>query len=334
MPKLFKSSRSKKIRNRKTNTKKYIKRNRGGMKTKEQIQQEWIKGATPITNPIELNRLDEADRIAEERERNDNEIKRINAELERQRINTITSFPTTPMSQADIRRQNREDELHNKRVNSAAAKSRKLTLADLGGSKRRKQKKSKRTKKNKKQKKITGGNRIGGNNIGANCNDPNFSIYNTNLLKLFPYKGGRAIPPESNMELLQSPEEEERQQIEQQRLENERQQLENEEDNNNMEISDIDLNELDNIRRENIHNEFIRGDHINREPANLDNAFMYDSDMEPLRLSDLGGSNKKNNRKDRKTRKTRKIRKNKKRVKKGGELQADDIYKNSEGPQF
>ena len=30
----------------------------------------------------------------------------------------------------------------------------------------------------------------GGNNIGANCSDPNFSIYNTNLLKLFPYKGG------------------------------------------------------------------------------------------------------------------------------------------------
>jgi hypothetical protein len=31
---------------------------------------------------------------------------------------------------------------------------------------------------------------MGGNNIGANCNNPNFSIYNTNLLKLFPYKGG------------------------------------------------------------------------------------------------------------------------------------------------
>jgi hypothetical protein len=25
---------------------------------------------------------------------------------------------------------------------------------------------------------------------GTNCNDPNFSIYNTNMLKLFPYKGG------------------------------------------------------------------------------------------------------------------------------------------------
>ena len=42
-----------------------------------------------------------------------------------------------------------------------------------------KSKKYKKTKKNR-----------GGGNIGSNCNDPNFSIYNTNLLKLFPYKGG------------------------------------------------------------------------------------------------------------------------------------------------
>ena len=28
----------------------------------------------------------------------------------------------------------------------------------------------------------------GGQNIGSNCKDPNFSIYNTNLLKLSPYK--------------------------------------------------------------------------------------------------------------------------------------------------
>ena len=28
----------------------------------------------------------------------------------------------------------------------------------------------------------------GGNNIGYNCFNPNYSIYNTNLLKLFPYK--------------------------------------------------------------------------------------------------------------------------------------------------
>lgn len=39
-----------------------------------------------------------------------------------------------------------------------------------------------------KEEKMRGGTRFGGNNIGANCNDPNYSIYNTNLLKLFPYK--------------------------------------------------------------------------------------------------------------------------------------------------
>jgi hypothetical protein len=52
-------------------------------------------------------------------------------------------------------------------------KKRKITLKE---SKKRKNRKFRKTR--------------GGNNIGANCNDPNFSIYNTNLLKLFPYKGG------------------------------------------------------------------------------------------------------------------------------------------------
>jgi len=187
-----KKLKSKKIKHRKSkrNSKK---RTRGGVKTKEQIQQEMMRGATPITDPIELNRLAESDRNAEERERNDNEIRRINADLERQRINTITSFPSTPMTPEDIRRQQEQDELDNARVNSKEAKSRKLRFSDLiGGSKRihRKGKKYKKMRKSRKHKKIRGGNRIGGNNIGANCSDPNFSIYNTNLLKLFPYKGG------------------------------------------------------------------------------------------------------------------------------------------------
>ena len=30
-------------------------------------------------------------------------------------------------------------------------------------------------------------NNLKGGNFGGNCPDPNFSIYNTNLLKLFPY---------------------------------------------------------------------------------------------------------------------------------------------------
>jgi hypothetical protein len=186
MPITSRSRKSKKNnyrKNKRYNSKKSRKSRkfRGGVKTKEQIQREMMKGATPITDPIELNRLAESDRIAEERERNNAEIKRINADLERQRINSITSFPSTPMSPEDARRQQEQDLLDNARVNSTAAKARKLTLADLGGSKKI---------KSKKNKKLRGGNRIGGNNIGANCSDPNFSIYNTNLLKLFPYKGG------------------------------------------------------------------------------------------------------------------------------------------------
>ena len=50
-------------------------------------------------------------------------------------------------------------------------------------------KNKKKTKTNKKtRKKMKGGNQMYGRGYGANCNDPNFSITNTNLLKLFPYK--------------------------------------------------------------------------------------------------------------------------------------------------
>lgn len=40
----------------------------------------------------------------------------------------------------------------------------------------------------KKSKTMKGGKTVYGRGYGANCNDPNYSIYNTNLLKLFPYK--------------------------------------------------------------------------------------------------------------------------------------------------
>jgi hypothetical protein len=42
------------------------------------------------------------------------------------------------------------------------------------------------TRKNYKKKYSTK-NHMKGGNFGGNCPDPNFSIYNTNLLKLFPY---------------------------------------------------------------------------------------------------------------------------------------------------
>jgi len=47
-------------------------------------------------------------------------------------------------------------------------------------------KKVKRTNKNKKTRKQRGG-AMYGRGYGANCYDPNYSIYNTNMLKLFPY---------------------------------------------------------------------------------------------------------------------------------------------------
>jgi hypothetical protein len=65
---------------------------------------------------------------------------------------------------------------------------------EQNGGKRKKSKKMKtkkrKTKKNKtrKQKRqIKKGGAMFGNGYGANCNDPNYNIYNTNLLKLFPY---------------------------------------------------------------------------------------------------------------------------------------------------
>jgi hypothetical protein len=44
-----------------------------------------------------------------------------------------------------------------------------------------------KTNKNTRRK-MKGGNQMFGRGYGANCNDPNFSIANTNMLKLFPYK--------------------------------------------------------------------------------------------------------------------------------------------------
>ena len=46
---------------------------------------------------------------------------------------------------------------------------------------RRKKNKSNKNNRKKHSRKMKGGN------FGASCSDPNFSIYNTNMLKLFPY---------------------------------------------------------------------------------------------------------------------------------------------------
>lgn len=45
-----------------------------------------------------------------------------------------------------------------------------------------------RIKKGKKTTRKQRGGTCYGNGVGANNYDPNYSIYNTNMLKLFPYK--------------------------------------------------------------------------------------------------------------------------------------------------
>jgi hypothetical protein len=49
---------------------------------------------------------------------------------------------------------------------------------------------NKRTNKRRsnKRKNMKGGETRYGTGVGSNCYDPNFSIFNTNLLKLAPYK--------------------------------------------------------------------------------------------------------------------------------------------------
>ena len=55
-----------------------------------------------------------------------------------------------------------------------------------GRNKKSKRRKTKKNKTKKQMRRIKGGAMFG-NGYGANCNDPNYNIYNTNLLKLFPY---------------------------------------------------------------------------------------------------------------------------------------------------
>lgn len=58
----------------------------------------------------------------------------------------------------------------------------------FGGKRCRRISKKRRSKKGRKTRKYRGGGMCFGNGVGANTNDPNFSIFNTNMLKLFPYK--------------------------------------------------------------------------------------------------------------------------------------------------
>jgi hypothetical protein len=63
-------------------------------------------------------------------------------------------------------------------------------MDDIGeheGGRRRKTRKGRKGKKSRKSRKMRGGMRYG-TGVGSNCFEPNFSIYNTPTLSLFPYK--------------------------------------------------------------------------------------------------------------------------------------------------
>lgn len=61
------------------------------------------------------------------------------------------------------------------------------SFGEFGGKKRKRRSKKRVTKKGRKTRKQRGGMCFG-NGVGANSYDPNYSIYNTNMLKLFPYR--------------------------------------------------------------------------------------------------------------------------------------------------
>jgi len=66
------------------------------------------------------------------------------------------------------------------------------SVTEMGGRKRRRTMKKSRTTKKRTMKKRRGRKQKGGNcygsGVGANTYDPNYSIYNTNQLQLFPYR--------------------------------------------------------------------------------------------------------------------------------------------------
>jgi hypothetical protein len=284
------------------------------------IQREFMAKNTPVAKE-DLPGLAEADRFAAERKIYDDRIKIQKDELNKNQTEIMNSFVKgTPMSEADIKRQQKSDN----RINSREAKLAPLTIRDLelGGSKRKSRKPRKMTSKkrkprkprkiqSKKSKKRKSRKMKGGNNIGANCSDPNFSIYNTNLLKLFPYKGGSDKPPGFDSPTVQISEEEQTRRTleEQTRLEEERRRREEEARRNIYEAETI---VPDDDEERSVH---------------------YFSDNEFGNEFDIDNENNSGGMKKRKSKKRKnKKQLTKKRNKKGGEFTSENPY--SESPQF
>jgi hypothetical protein len=145
-----------------------------------------------------------------------------------QKVNTIRNNPSFSGNQDDITEQvmvellnehifdnqnaqqldaipHADDDVHNLDMDQSFESQGSLHLSDLdtsntsgyttnpdesfGGLKRRRKSKKRLNKKGRKtRRRKQRGGMCFGNGVGANSNDPNYSIYNTNMLKLFPYK--------------------------------------------------------------------------------------------------------------------------------------------------
>ena len=145
-----------------------------------------------------------------------------------QKVNTIRNNPTFSGNEDDITEQvmvellnehifdnqnaqqldaipHSDDDVHNLDMDQSFESQGSLHLSDLdrsntsgyttnpdesfGGLRRRRKSKKRLNKKGRKtRRRKQRGGMCFGNGVGANSNDPNYSIYNTNMLKLFPYK--------------------------------------------------------------------------------------------------------------------------------------------------
>ena len=101
-----------------------------------------------------------------------------------------------PLSLSDLNDSQGTMTLSELNVSQPSSQNTTAESVGFGGSKRRrhhgkrktmKKRNTKRNKKSKSAKSRKSRKMRGGSNLGSNCNDPNFSIFNTNMLKLFPY---------------------------------------------------------------------------------------------------------------------------------------------------
>jgi len=114
---------------------------------------------------------------------NKNETKRLAIPLERGKVSTHMDNSFESQGTMNI------DELNTSNISDMSGYTTGEVESDdeFGGRRRRRTTKKTRGKKSRKTRKQRGG-MCYGNGVGANSYDPNDSIYNTNMLKLFPYR--------------------------------------------------------------------------------------------------------------------------------------------------